>query len=299
MRRKEVATGPVLAAHLVARVPESPLVSASPSPRKKRPHSSSISATARFEVQRTLKSSRGTLGTEVRSSVPATVTSFAGGGRTGSEAPAVFSNSNCGRGVWERKSALPLVHKCTSPAGNSSAGRDGVPVLGTRQGLRRRLWERWARAWWTVTATSPPSSLTRIWMMCWRKPRRPMLWLLWQLLNIRENLKRLCNSQKETSMPHKLSYLNHSQAYHAVGLITISVSWYSGFVLPCLGVHPVQGLSPEDQRSVTFEVGLDFSPRFASTDEQKEEQRKVLIRRVQLAKRLNLPLCRQGAVACI
>ncbi|XP_043425325.1 putative deoxyribonuclease TATDN3 isoform X3 [Neofelis nebulosa] len=86
---------------------------------------------------------------------------------------------------------------------------------------------------------------------------------------------------------------------------------YKGFVLPCLGVHPVQGVSPEDQRSVTLkdldvalpimenykdrllaigEVGLDFSPRFAGTDEQKEEQRQVLIRQVQLAKRLNLPL---------
>ncbi|XP_035870871.1 putative deoxyribonuclease TATDN3 isoform X2 [Phyllostomus discolor] len=86
---------------------------------------------------------------------------------------------------------------------------------------------------------------------------------------------------------------------------------YSGFVLPCLGVHPVQGLSPRDQRSVTLkdldvalpiienykdrllaigEVGLDFSPRFAGTDEQKEEQRQVLIRQVQLAKRLDLPL---------
>ncbi|XP_019491000.1 PREDICTED: putative deoxyribonuclease TATDN3 [Hipposideros armiger] len=86
---------------------------------------------------------------------------------------------------------------------------------------------------------------------------------------------------------------------------------YNGFLLPCLGVHPVQGLSPEDQRSVTLkdldvalpmiekykdrllaigEVGLDFSPRFAGTEEQKEEQRQVLIRQVQLAKRLNLPL---------
>ncbi|XP_048213005.1 putative deoxyribonuclease TATDN3 isoform X3 [Perognathus longimembris pacificus] len=85
---------------------------------------------------------------------------------------------------------------------------------------------------------------------------------------------------------------------------------YSGFILPCLGVHPVQGLSPEDQRGVTLEdldvalpiienykdrllaigeVGLDFSPRFAGTQEEKEEQRQVLIRQVQLAKRLNLP----------
>ncbi|KAM6218386.1 putative deoxyribonuclease TATDN3 isoform 3-T3 [Rhynchocyon petersi] len=86
---------------------------------------------------------------------------------------------------------------------------------------------------------------------------------------------------------------------------------YSGFILPCLGVHPVQGLLLQDQRSVTLkdldeavpiiekyrdqllaigEVGLDFSPRFANTDEKKEEQRQVLISQVQLAKRLNLPL---------
>ncbi|XP_008823058.1 putative deoxyribonuclease TATDN3 isoform X1 [Nannospalax galili] len=86
---------------------------------------------------------------------------------------------------------------------------------------------------------------------------------------------------------------------------------YAGFILPCLGVHPIQGLSPENQRSVTLkdldvalpiienykdrllaigEVGLDFSPRFAGTDEQKEEQRQVLIRQVQLARRLGLPL---------
>ncbi|XP_055465207.1 putative deoxyribonuclease TATDN3 isoform X2 [Psammomys obesus] len=86
---------------------------------------------------------------------------------------------------------------------------------------------------------------------------------------------------------------------------------YTGFILPCLGVHPVQELSPEKSRSATIkdldvalpiienykdrllavgEVGLDFSPRFAGTDEEKEEQRQVLIKQVQLAKRLNVPL---------
>ncbi|KAF2984915.1 hypothetical protein EK904_013151, partial [Melospiza melodia maxima] len=38
------------------------------------------------------------------------------------------------------------------------------------------------------------------------------------------------------------------------------------------------------------EVGLDFTPRFASTDEQKEGQRQVLIKQVELARRLDLPL---------
>ncbi|XP_068795907.1 putative deoxyribonuclease TATDN3 isoform X8 [Struthio camelus] len=86
---------------------------------------------------------------------------------------------------------------------------------------------------------------------------------------------------------------------------------FPGFVLPCLGVHPVQDLSPEEQRSVTLkdldaalpliehykdklvaigEVGLDFTPRFASSDEQKEGQRQVLIKQVELARRLDLPL---------
>lgn len=86
---------------------------------------------------------------------------------------------------------------------------------------------------------------------------------------------------------------------------------FPGFVLPCLGVHPVQGIPPQEQRGATMqdldaavpliekykdqllaigEVGLDFSPRFASTDTQREEQRLVLIRQVEIAKRLNLPL---------
>ncbi|XP_038617162.1 putative deoxyribonuclease TATDN3 isoform X4 [Tachyglossus aculeatus] len=65
---------------------------------------------------------------------------------------------------------------------------------------------------------------------------------------------------------------------------------YKGFIFPCLGVHPIQGLPPETQRSVTLRVGLDFSPRIAGSDDQKGEQRQVFIRQIQLAKRLDLPL---------
>ncbi|XP_037352814.1 putative deoxyribonuclease TATDN3 isoform X2 [Talpa occidentalis] len=86
---------------------------------------------------------------------------------------------------------------------------------------------------------------------------------------------------------------------------------YDGIILPCLGVHPVQEHPTGDQRSVTLkdldgalpiiqnykdrllaigEVGLDFSPRFAAMDEQKQEQREVLTRQIQLAKSLDLPL---------
>ncbi|XP_057253040.1 putative deoxyribonuclease TATDN3 isoform X1 [Pezoporus wallicus] len=90
-----------------------------------------------------------------------------------------------------------------------------------------------------------------------------------------------------------------------------SMPRFPGFVFPCLGVHPVQEVSPEEQRSVTLkdldaalplielykdklvgigEVGLDFTPRFASTDEQKEGQRQVLIKQTEIARRLDLPL---------
>uniref|UniRef100_A0A6J0TW37 Deoxyribonuclease TATDN3 isoform X1 n=1 Tax=Pogona vitticeps TaxID=103695 RepID=A0A6J0TW37_9SAUR len=86
---------------------------------------------------------------------------------------------------------------------------------------------------------------------------------------------------------------------------------YPGFVFGCLGVHPVQSIPAGSERSVTLkdldealplielykdrllaigEVGLDFTPRFASADEQKEEQRQVLSKQIQLAKQLDLPL---------
>ncbi|XP_006882210.1 PREDICTED: putative deoxyribonuclease TATDN3-like [Elephantulus edwardii] len=112
---------------------------------------------------------------------------------------------------------------------------------------------------------------------------------------------------KEANVVALVAVAEHSGEFEKIMKLS---ERYSGFILLCLGVHPIQGL-PEDQRSVTLkdlddalpiiekykdqllaigEVGLDFSPRFANTDEKKEEQRQVLIRQVQLAKRLNLPL---------
>lgn len=86
---------------------------------------------------------------------------------------------------------------------------------------------------------------------------------------------------------------------------------FPGFVMPCLGVHPVQ-LADEtqhrgavledldaalpqiekykDQLVAIGEVGLDFTPRFVNTDAGKEQQRLVLTRQIELAKRLGLPL---------
>ncbi|XP_022061325.2 tatD DNase domain containing 3-like isoform X2 [Acanthochromis polyacanthus] len=86
---------------------------------------------------------------------------------------------------------------------------------------------------------------------------------------------------------------------------------FPGFIFPCLGVHPVQEVSPEQQRGASpqdldaalpiiekykdqlvaiGEVGLDFTPRFISSDADKENQRQVLIRQAQIAKELDLPL---------
>uniref|UniRef100_A0A3P8VGL6 TatD DNase domain containing 3 n=1 Tax=Cynoglossus semilaevis TaxID=244447 RepID=A0A3P8VGL6_CYNSE len=86
---------------------------------------------------------------------------------------------------------------------------------------------------------------------------------------------------------------------------------FPGFIFPCLGVHPVQEVSPEQQRGALVqdldaalpiieqykdhlvaigEVGLDFTPRYVSSDADKESQRQVLIRQAQVAKELDLPL---------
>ncbi|XP_014828219.1 PREDICTED: putative deoxyribonuclease TATDN3 isoform X1 [Poecilia mexicana] len=86
---------------------------------------------------------------------------------------------------------------------------------------------------------------------------------------------------------------------------------FPGFIFPCLGVHPVQEVSPEQQRSASLqdldaalpiiekykdqlvavgEVGLDFTPRFVSGESEKETQKLVLIRQAQVAKELDLPL---------
>uniref|UniRef100_A0A8C5MJ40 Uncharacterized protein n=1 Tax=Leptobrachium leishanense TaxID=445787 RepID=A0A8C5MJ40_9ANUR len=94
-------------------------------------------------------------------------------------------------------------------------------------------------------------------------------------------------------------------------LLAMTLYRHKGLVFPCLGVHPVQGTASEQQRSATLkdleealplielykdelvaigEVGLDYTPRIASTDDQKLEQRQIFIRQIELAKRFNLPL---------
>ncbi|XP_053568433.1 putative deoxyribonuclease TATDN3 isoform X2 [Bombina bombina] len=113
---------------------------------------------------------------------------------------------------------------------------------------------------------------------------------------------------KKVGLKALVAVAEHSKEFEK--LIDLSKR-YQGLVFPCLGVHPVQGIEPEPQRSATLkdledalplielykddlvaigEVGLDFTPRIACTDDQKEEQREVFIRQIELAKRLDLPL---------
>jgi len=82
---------------------------------------------------------------------------------------------------------------------------------------------------------------------------------------------------------------------------------HSGLVYACIGVHPVQW----GNKSVTLEdfsvaehfieqhheeivgigeIGLDFTPRYINSPEDKEVQREVFRRQVQLAKRYGLPV---------
>ncbi|XP_053376264.1 putative deoxyribonuclease TATDN3 isoform X2 [Mercenaria mercenaria] len=86
---------------------------------------------------------------------------------------------------------------------------------------------------------------------------------------------------------------------------------FPDFVLPCFGVHPVQGALTGDQKCVTLqdleeavpliekyhdrlgaigECGLDFQPRITQTAEDKDVQRQVLSKQVELANKYDLPL---------
>ncbi|XP_069464641.1 putative deoxyribonuclease tatdn3-A [Ambystoma mexicanum] len=85
---------------------------------------------------------------------------------------------------------------------------------------------------------------------------------------------------------------------------------YSGFVLPCFGIHPIQS-DADCYRSVTMqdlepalpmfekykdklvaigEIGLDFTPWLASTLEQREEQQRVFHMQLKIAQKLDLPV---------
>ncbi|KAH9509139.1 putative deoxyribonuclease tatdn3 [Bulinus truncatus] len=71
---------------------------------------------------------------------------------------------------------------------------------------------------------------------------------------------------------------------------------YPNFVLPCLGIHPIQSSGKKDEkgievkRSVCVDIGLDFTPRFCGTKEDKENQIMIFSKQVKMAERLGLPI---------
>lgn len=123
-----------------------------------------------------------------------------------------------------------------------------------------------------------------------------------------EDINEVIENSKKAGLLALLAVAEHAGEFDKI--IELSQR-FPGFIFPCLGVHPVQEVSPEQQRGALIqdldaalpiiekykdqlvaigEVGLDFTPRYASNDSDKENQRHVLIRQAQIAKELDLPL---------
>ncbi|KAA0708414.1 putative deoxyribonuclease tatdn3 [Triplophysa tibetana] len=85
---------------------------------------------------------------------------------------------------------------------------------------------------------------------------------------------------------------------------------YPGFVFPCFGIHPLQG-SAQDLHSVKIqdlepflplfqkykddivavgEIGLDFTPWYAKTTQERDEQIEVFKKQLEISKELHLPV---------
>lgn len=86
---------------------------------------------------------------------------------------------------------------------------------------------------------------------------------------------------------------------------------YGGLIAPCFGVHPLQSDGGLDKRSVqpqdleaalpyfykhreelvaVGEIGLDFTPWFAPSEQERDDQMKVFIQQLGVAKELGLPV---------
>ncbi|RVE57619.1 hypothetical protein OJAV_G00218150 [Oryzias javanicus] len=123
-----------------------------------------------------------------------------------------------------------------------------------------------------------------------------------------EDLDDVIENAKKAGLLALLAVAEHAGEFEKI--IGLSQR-FPGFIFPALGVHPVQEVSPEQQRGASLqdlaaalplienykdqlvaigEVGLDFTPRFVSGESDKDDQRKVLIQQAQIAKQLDLPL---------
>ncbi|XP_071801501.1 putative deoxyribonuclease TATDN3 isoform X2 [Asterias amurensis] len=123
-----------------------------------------------------------------------------------------------------------------------------------------------------------------------------------------EDIDEVIERAKKAGVGAVLAVAEHQEEFSRILQLS---ERFTDFVMPCLGIHPVQGDPSHEQRGVRHsdiegalefieancsklaaigEVGLDFTPRFVKSDQEKQEQREVLIRQVELAKRLDLPL---------
>uniref|UniRef100_A0A3P9PUQ7 TatD DNase domain containing 3 n=1 Tax=Poecilia reticulata TaxID=8081 RepID=A0A3P9PUQ7_POERE len=121
-----------------------------------------------------------------------------------------------------------------------------------------------------------------------------------------KDVEEVIENSKKAGLLALLAVAEHAGEFTKI----IEFSEFPGFIFPCLGVHPVQEASPEQQRSASLqdldaalpiiekykdrlvavgEVGLDFTPRFVNGESDKETQKLVLIRQAQVAKELDLP----------
>nr|XP_057912019.1 tatD DNase domain containing 3-like isoform X2 [Doryrhamphus excisus] len=123
-----------------------------------------------------------------------------------------------------------------------------------------------------------------------------------------EDIETVIESSKRAGLLALLAVAEHAGEFDKI--IALSQR-FPGFVFPCLGVHPVQEVSSEQHRSASLqdvdaalpiiekyreqlvaigEVGLDFTPRYVTSQSDKESQRQVLVCQSRLAKELDLPL---------
>uniref|UniRef100_A0A8C1FY65 TatD DNase domain containing 3 n=1 Tax=Cyprinus carpio TaxID=7962 RepID=A0A8C1FY65_CYPCA len=112
----------------------------------------------------------------------------------------------------------------------------------------------------------------------------------------------------------QVSYVKKTQSTKHNGVIFMvfprTYMIYPGFVFSCFGIHPLQG-SGQDLHSVKIhelepflplfpkytddivavgEIGLDFTPWFANTTQERDEQIKVFTKQLEISKELNLPV---------
>ncbi|XP_023696722.1 putative deoxyribonuclease tatdn3 isoform X2 [Paramormyrops kingsleyae] len=65
---------------------------------------------------------------------------------------------------------------------------------------------------------------------------------------------------------------------------------YSGLLAPCVGIHPVQCSDSRQHRSVTIQIGLDFTPWYTPYPQQRAEQQQVFRKQLEIAKEMDLPV---------